>query len=128
MTSGNFGVYAMTYLGGLNLSTVLVQSVPTVSPSLPIMTILGERFDLKDHPLDAPVMPAPQMGFWAEIEHQNKDFFAEEGPFVTPFYIDADTIVESSPDSPANRVAEQEGDFICVQPMTRDDEWHTVIE
>ncbi len=67
MTSGNFGVYAMTYRGDFHLSTVFVQSVPKVRPSLPIMIILGERFDLKDHPLDAPMMPVPQMGFWAEI-------------------------------------------------------------
>jgi hypothetical protein len=91
------------------------------------MIIPGEGFDLTDHPFDVPVMPPPA-GFWAEIGHQDRDFWAFQGPFETFLYLDADTIVVKSLDDLAKRVAGQEGDFIYIQTWIDDEKWRSVIQ
>ena len=60
-------------------------------------------------------MPIPK-GFWSEIGHQDRDFWAFQGPFETFLYLDADTIIVKSMDELADRVLRQRGDFIYVQP------------
>ena len=127
MASERFGVYILTYPGDFHLSTILVRSIQQVSPDLPIMIIPGEGFDLSSHPFDVPVMPLPT-GFWAEIGHQDRDFWAFQGPFETFLYLDADTIVVKSLDDLAKRIARQVGDFIYIQTWVDDEMWRSVIE
>lgn len=122
----SFGIYILTYPGDYHLSTILVRSIQQVSPDIPIMIIPGEGFDLNDHPFDVPVMPIPG-GFWAEIGHQDRDFWAFQGPFETFLYLDADTLVVKSLDDLANRVVRQQGDFIYVQPWMDDEQWRAII-
>ena len=127
MASDSFGIYILTYPGDFHLSTILVRSIQQVSPALPIMIIPGEGFDLDNHPFDVPVMPIPS-GFWAEIGHQDRDFWAFQGPFETFLYLDADTIVVRSLDDLARRIAAQEGDFFYAQAEMDDEQWRAVIQ
>ena len=127
MTNNSFGIYILTYPGDFHLSTILVRSIQQVSPHLPVMIIPGEGFDLSDHPFDVPVMPIPK-GFWAEIGHQDRDFWAFQGPFETFLYLDADTIVVKSLDDLAQRIARQEGDFFYAQTWVDDQTWLSVIQ
>lgn len=123
-----FGVYVMTYPGDYHLSTMLVRSIQRVSPQLPVMIIPGEGFDLDDHPFDVPVMSPPTEGFWAEIGHQDRDFWAFQGPFDTFLYLDADTIVVKTLDDLAARISRQEGEFLYIHTWVGDDEWQSAIE
>ena len=127
MDSESFGIYILTYPGDYHLSTILVRSIQQVSPDLPIMIIPGEGFDLNGHPFDVPVMPIPT-GFWAEIGHQDRDFWAFQGPFETFLYLDADTIVVKSLDNLAKRIAEQDGDFFYAQEWVDDQTWLSVMQ
>lgn len=127
MTSEEFGIYILTYPGDFHLSTVLVRSIQQVSPDIPIMIIPGEGFDLDNHPFKVPVMPIPT-GFWAEIGHQDRDFWAFQGPFETFLYLDADTIVVKSLDDLAKRITRQPGDFIYTQSWVDDKTWCTAIQ
>lgn len=127
MATDSFGIYILTYPGDYHLSMILVRSIQQVSPDIPIMIIPGEGFDLNDHPFDIPVMPIPTTGFWAEIEHQDRDFWAFQGPFETFLYLDADTLVVKSLDDLAQRIAGQEGDFIYTQSWVDDEKWRQVI-
>ena len=122
-----FGIYILTYPGDYHLSMILVRSIQAVSPAIPVMIIPGEGFDLDDHPFDVPVMPIPTTGFWAEIGHQDRDFWAFQGPFETFLYLDADTLVVKSLDQLARRIAAQEGDFIYTQSTMDDEQWLRVI-
>jgi len=126
IASDKFGTYILTYPGDYHLSSILVRSIQQVSPDIPIMIIPGEGFNLNDHPFDVPVMPIPT-GFWAEIGHQDRDFWAFQGPFETFLYLDADTIVVKSLDDLAKRAVRQQGDFIYVQPWMSDEQWRSVI-
>jgi hypothetical protein len=126
MAYKTFGIYILTYPGDYHLSTILVRSIQMVSPELPIMIIPGEGFDTNDHPFDVPVMPPPT-GFWAQIGHQDRDFWAFQGPFETFLYLDADTIVVRSLDDLAKRINRQEGDFIYTQEWVDDETWSLVI-
>lgn len=128
MPSEDFGIYVMTYPGDFHLSTVLVHSIKQVNPNLPVMIIPGEGFDLNDHPFDVPIMPLPTTRFWAEIGHQDRDFWAFQGPFETFLYLDADTIVVKSLDDLVHRIARQQGDFIYVQPWVDEEKWCSVIQ
>jgi hypothetical protein len=128
MRPGDFGVYVMTYPGDFHLSTVLVRSIQQVNPDIPIMIIPGEGFDLDDHPFDVPVMPLPTTGFWAQIGHQDRDFWAFQGPFENFLYLDADTICTKTLEPLAQRTAGQEGNFIYVQPWLSDEDWRARLE
>jgi hypothetical protein len=123
-----FGIYILTYPGDYHLSTILVRSVQAVSPAIPIMIIPGEGFDLDDHPFDIPILQIPTTGFWAEIGHQDRDFWAFQGPFETFLYLDADTLVVKSLDDLARRIAQQEGDFIYTQSTMDDEQWRSVVQ
>ena len=114
MASGEFGVYILTYPGDYHLSSMLVRSIQQVSPAIPIMIIPGEGFDHHDHPFDVPIMPVPP-GFWAEIGHQDRCFWAFQGPFETFLYLDADMICTKSLESLRQRVVQQQGNFIYVR-------------
>lgn len=128
MIPEDFGIYVMTYPGDYHLSTMLVRSIQQVSPDLPIMIIPGEGFDLDDHPFDVPVMPLPTEGFWAEIGHQDRDFWAFQGPFKTFLYLDADTIVVRSLNDLARRIVRQEGDFIYIHTWVEDEKWQAAMQ
>lgn len=127
MASDKFGIYILTYPGDYHLSSILVRSIQQVSPDIPIMIIPGEGFDLNDHPFDVPVMLIPT-GFWAEIGHQDRDFWAFQGPFETFLYLDADTIVVKSLDDFAKRISRQKGDFIYTRFWIDDEKWRSVIQ
>ena len=105
---------------------MLVRSIQQVSPDIPIMIIPGEGFDRNDHPFDVPIMPEPE-GFWSEIGHQDRDFWAFQGPFETFLYMDADTLCVKSLDRLAQRIAGQQGDFIYVQQWMSDEDWHAIV-
>jgi hypothetical protein len=122
-----FGIYVMTYPGDYHLSTVLVRSIQAVSPQIPIMILPGEGFDVENHPFDIPVMPVPTTGFWAEIGHQDRDFWCFQGPFEKFLYLDADTLVVKSLDALAQRILAQEGDFIYTLSIMDDAHWSAVI-
>lgn len=126
MASDTFGIYILTYPGDFHLSSMLVRSIQQVSPDIPIMIIPGDGFDRNNHPFDVPIMPEPK-GFWAEIGHQDRDFWAFQGPFETFLYMDADTLCVKSLDSLAQRIAGQQGDFIYVQPWMPDEDWLAVV-
>ena len=111
-----FGVYILTYPGDFHLSTVLVQSIQGVSPGVPVMIIPGEGFERDDHPFEVPVMAVPTGGFWPELGHMDRKFWAFQGPFETFLYLDADTICTGSLDPLIRRIARLEEDFILVQP------------
>jgi len=106
---------------------MLVRSIQDVSPELPIMIIPGEGFDLENHPFDVPIMPLPTDGFWAQIGHQDRDFWAFQGPFETFLYLDADTIVVKSLVALAKRLCEQQGDFVYIQDWVDDETWDSVM-
>ena len=127
MASDAFGIYILTYPGDFHLSTMLVRSIQQVSPDIPIMIIPGEGFDRNNHPFDVPIMSEPK-GFWAEIGHQDRDFWAFQGPFETFLYMDADTLCVKSLDSLAQRIAGQQGDFIYVQPWMSDEDWLAILK
>jgi hypothetical protein len=122
----DFGVYILTYPGDFHLSSVLVRSIQHVSPDIPIMIIPGEGFDHHDHPFNVPIMPAPT-GFWAEIGHQDRCFWAFQGPFDTFVYLDADIICTKSLDNLRTRIVQQSGDFIYVHTSISDQDWSTLI-
>ncbi len=126
MASGDFGVYILTYPGDFHLSTVLVRSIQQVSPDIPIMIIPGEGFDHDDHPFDVPVMPAPT-GFWAQIGHQDRCFWAFQGPFDTFLYLDADMICTKSLANLRQRVGQQQGNFIYIHPSIGDQDWLALL-
>lgn len=126
MASERFGIYILTYPGDFHLSTVLVRSIQQVSPGIPVMIIPGEGFDLNNHPFDVPVMPIPT-GFWGQIGHQDRDFWAFQGPFETFLYLDADTLVVKSLDDLAARTSRQEDDFIYVQTWTDEERWRAAV-
>ena len=126
MASDDFGVYILTYPGDFHLSTVLVRSLQHVSPDIPIMIIPGEGFDRDDHPFDVPLLPLPA-GFWAEIGHQDRCFWAFQGPFDTFVYLDADMICTKSLESLRRRITQQQGNFIYVHTSIGDQDWLTLI-
>jgi len=126
VANDTFGIYILTYPGDFHLSSILVRSIQQVSPDIPIMIIPGEGFDRNNHTFDVPVMPEPE-GFWADIGHQDRDFWAFQGPFETFLYLDADTLCVKSLDSLAQRIAGQQGNFIYVQPWMSDEDWHAIV-
>jgi hypothetical protein len=126
VASRDFGVCILTYPGDFHLSSVLVRSIQHVSPDIPIMIIPGEGFDRHDHPFDVPIMPEPT-GFWAEIGHQDRCFWAFQGPFETFVYLDADMICTKSLDNLRTRIVRQPGDFIYVHTSISDQDWATLI-
>jgi hypothetical protein len=126
MASRDFGIYILTYPGDFHLSAVLVRSIQHVNPDIPIMIIPGEGFDLDDHPFDVSIMPEPT-GFWAEIGHQDRCFWAFQGPFETFLYLDADMICTKSLENLRQRVVQQQGSFIFVQPSISDEQWLALI-
>lgn len=127
MSENSFGIYIQTYPGDFHLASMLVRSIQQVSPDIPIMIIPGEGFDLDDHPFDVPIMPVPN-GFWAEIGHQDRDFWAFQGPFEKFLFLDADTICTKSLDGLARRIAREESDFIYIQASISAEEWRSRIE
>lgn len=126
MQSQDFGIYILSYPGDFHLSRVLVRSIQGVSPDIPIMIIPGEGFDRNDHPFDVPIMPEPP-GFWGRIGHQDRDFWAFQGPFETFLYLDADTICTKSLDGLVDRITKQDGDFFYIQPWIGDRDWRAVM-
>ena len=72
-------------------------------------------------------MPVPTSGFWAEIGHQDRDFWAFQGPFETFLYLDADTIVVKSLDALAKRIANQDGDFLYIRKTLDSETWRSAI-
>ena len=127
MSENTFGIYIQTYPGDFHLSSMLVRSIQQVSPNIPIMIIPGEGFDLDNHPFDVPIMPIPT-GFWAEIGHQDRDFWAFQGPFEKFLYLDADTICTKSLEGLARRIAREEHDFIYIQANISAEDWRSGIE
>ena len=127
MASRDFGVYILTYPGDYHLSTVLVRSIQHVSPNIPIMIIPGEGFDHHDHPFDVPIMSKPT-GFWAEMGHMDRCFWAFQGPFETFLYLDADMICTKSLDDLRNWIVRQQGDFIYVHRSISDQGWSILIQ
>jgi hypothetical protein len=123
-----FGIYILTYPGDFHLSLALVQSIRHLNPEVPIMMIPGEGFDCRNHPFEVPVMPAPSGPFWPEIGHQDRKFWAFQGPFETFLYLDADTICTGSLAPLIRRIARQQGDFILVQPWIDDEAWRSVMQ
>lgn len=123
-----FGIYILTYPGDFHLSTVLVRSIQAVSPEIPIVIIPGEGFDLEDHPFDVSILPPPTSGFWAELGHIDRKFWAFQGPFDVFLYLDADTIVVRSLDALAKRLVRQDGDFLMVQFLMDAGQWRRVME
>ena len=75
--------------GRLSPLDVLVRSIQHVSPDIPIMIIPGEGFGGDDHPFDVPVRAGADR-FLGEIGHQDRCFWAFQGPFATFLYLDAD--------------------------------------
>jgi hypothetical protein len=126
MASRDFGVYILTYPGDFHLSSVLVRSIRHVSPDIPIMIIPGEGFDCHDHPFDVPIMPQPK-GFWAEIGHQDRCFWAFQGRFEAFLYLDADMICTKSLEQLRRRIVQEQGDFIYVHTSISDQDWWALI-
>ena len=71
-------------------------------------------------------MPLPA-GFWAEIGHQDRCFWAFQGPFDTFVYLDADMICTKSLESLRRRITQQQGNFIYVHTSIGDQDWLTLI-
>jgi hypothetical protein len=126
MASRDFGVYILTYPGDFHLSSVLVRSIQQVSPDIPIMIIPGEGFDPDDHPFRVPIMPKPH-GFWAEMGHMDRCFWAFQGPFETFLYLDADIICTKSLEDLRKRILQQRRNFIYVHPAIGDQDWQALI-
>lgn len=126
MEGRDFGIYILTYPGDFHLSTVLVHSLRALNPGIPIMIIPGEGFEDADHPFDVPVMTLPD-GFWGQIGHQDRDFWAFQGPFETFLYLDADTICTGSLDALVARINRLHGNFLLVQPWKPDGEWRRAV-
>ena len=122
VASREFGIYILTYRGDFHLSSVLVRSIRQVSRAIPIMIIPGEGFDHDEHPFDVPIMPQPT-GFWAEMGHMDRCFWAFQGPFETFLYLDADMICTRSLDDLRARIVRQQGNFIYVHPAISDQDW-----
>jgi hypothetical protein len=91
------------------------------------MIIPGEGFDFKDHPFDVPIMPFPS-GFWAEIGHMDRDFWAFQGPFETFLYLDSDTICVGSLEKLVERVTADSGNSLFVQKWVDDAAWREAMQ
>ncbi|MGD0966217.1 MAG: hypothetical protein ABSA57_20260 [Candidatus Acidiferrales bacterium] len=123
-----FGIYIMTHPGDFHLSSSLICSIRHFHPDIPIMIIPGENFDRQDHPFDIDIMPEPK-GFWRELGHHDRDFWAFQGPFERFLYLDADIICTGSLSSLFRRIRNQEGPFIFVHVYLNDQTtWEASIE
>jgi hypothetical protein len=91
------------------------------------MIIPGEGFVRDAHPFDVPIMPEPE-GFWSKIGHQDRDFWAFQGPFEKFLYLDADIIYTGSLNSLFARIREQKGKFIFVHIYHEQNSWQAEIE
>ena len=121
-----FGIYVLTYPGDYYLSTALIRSLKYFSPDLPIMIIPGEGFDLDDHPFDVPIMAEPN-GFWGQIGHASRKFWAFQGPFEKFIYLDGDVICTRPIQPFVAQMMQQSGNFINVEISIADDAWHPAI-
>lgn len=118
----SFGIYIQTYPGDFHLSLPLVKSLQYFHPDVPIMIIPGEGFDFSSHPFDIPIMPIPD-GFWAQLGHQDRDFWCFQGPFETFLYLDADIICVKPIGVLIDRIKQQTGDFIFVTEWLPPEKW-----
>ncbi len=126
MQARDFGIYVQTYPGDVHLASILVRSIQEVSPEIPIVIIPGDDFEYDNHPFDVPIMPTPA-GFWRELGHKDRSFWAFDGPFDTFLFLDADMICVKSLDALAERALGYDGDFLLVQPWRDDAEWQSVV-
>ena len=101
---------------------MLVQSIRHRNTCVP-----GEGFERAEHPFDVPVMPVPGSRFWPTLGHMDRKFWAFQGPFESFLYLDADTICTASLDPLIRRLAQQQKDFVLVQPWIDVQGWSSVI-
>jgi hypothetical protein len=120
------GIYVMTHPGDYHLSTVLIRSLRYFGCDVPIMIIPGEGVDRNDTPFDVPIMPHPA-GFWSEMGHIDRKFWAFQGPFEKFLYLDADMICTRSVMPFLSRLAGHTGTFIHVQLLLADTEWRSAL-
>ena len=122
----DIGIYVLTYPGDYHLSTALIKSLRHFGCDVPIVVIPGEGVDLADHPFDVPVMPTPE-GFWAEMGHADRKFWAFQGPFEKFIYMDSD-IVCTRPLAPfISQIRARRGRFLDANLPVGDSDWRAAI-
>lgn len=120
------GVYLLTYPGDYHLSSALIRSLRHFGCDVPIVIIPGEGVDPDDTPFDVPVMRPPG-GFWGELGHADRKFWAFQGPFEKFVYLDAD-IICTRPIAPfLEGIAEQRGRFLAASIPIADADWRTAV-
>lgn len=120
------GIYILTYPGDFHLSVALVRSLRHFCPHVPIMIIPGEGFDRNNHPFDVPLLPEPA-GFWRQMGHADRKFWAFQGPFEKFIYLDADIICTRPIPNLLARIEAQQGKFLFAQTELQDAAWAQAI-
>jgi hypothetical protein len=120
------GIYILTYPGDYHLALALIESLRHFAPAVPVMVIPGVGVDRDDHPFDVPLMPEPD-GFWAEMEHYDRKFWAFQGPFERFVYLDADVICTRPLKPLIERIEAEPGPFLMAHIRAEADEWHAVL-
>lgn len=111
--NNTFGIYVMTYPKDYRLSRALVNSLKFFSPQYPITIIPGAGFNYNDHPFDdCPIMKPPATGFWSQIDHADRKFWAFQGLYEKFLYLDADVICTHSIDALVNAIIREDAPFI----------------
>ncbi len=121
------GIYILTYPGDYHLSKALIRSLKFFNPDIPIMIIPGEGVNRDDHPFDVPLMPTPG-GFWEQMKHIDRKFWAFQGPFEKFLYVDADIICTRSIMPFLEQLGQQDGKFINVQMTINDEDWSQSVD
>lgn len=123
---GELGFYILTYPGDYHLATALIQSLRHFGCDMPIMIIPGEGVDPNDHPFDVPLM-SPPTGFWAEMGHADRKFWAFQGPYDKFVYLDSDVIC-TRPLAPfISQLRNQSGLFLDANLPIEDSEWQAAV-
>lgn len=126
MKENEFGIYILTYPGDFHLSAALVESIRHFNPDIPITLIPGEGFDADNHPFDVPIMETPE-GFWMQMGHIDRKFWAYQGPYKKFLYVDSDMICTRNISSLVNEICRMEGNFIFTQPIRDNNDWRKII-
>jgi hypothetical protein len=122
----DIGIYVLTYPGDYYLSTALIRSLKYFNPDIPVMIIPGEGLDLDDNPFNVPIMSKPG-GFWGQIGHASRKFWAFQGPFEKFIYLDGDVICTRPLTPLIEQIQSQSGTFINVEISISDDIWIPAI-
>jgi hypothetical protein len=110
----SLGIYILTYPKDYHLAKVLIRSIRSYHPDLPIMIVPGTGFDLNDHPFtDLPILHTCRPE-WSDFEYYDRKFWVFDGPFERFIYLDSDMLCVRPFHSLLAAVKDQEKPFLYV--------------